>query len=145
MSAVVLLLGSGDVGLRVADGLLRQGGVGRLVLAHVDAARVKQQVAMLACCHDAFVAFEEVDALDPRALETVIREVQPDLIVQAASLISPWSIIGRDHPVAKALNGAGIGIQLPAQLPIVLNLMQAVRDLARPIPVTDTVIDFLRS
>ena len=32
---------------------------------------------------------------------------------------------------------SGIGIQLPAQLPIVLNLMQAVRGLARPIPVAN--------
>lgn len=137
MNAVVLLIGSGDVGLHIADGLLRQGGVKRLVLSDISARRVAQDIAMLDCCHQSYVEFKEVDALDSRALEKLLRQVQPDLIVQAASLISPWSIIGRDHPTAKALNMAGIGIQLPLQLPIVTNVMQIVRDLGWTVPVAN--------
>ena len=137
MTANVLLLGCGDAGLLIADGLLRQGGVGRLVLADFNAGRVGRSVAMLACCHDAAVAFEEVDGRDRAALATLIRKVRPDLVIQAASLVSPWSIIGRDHPVAGAIGAAGIGIQLPGQLPVVLNLMQVIRDLGRNIPVAN--------
>jgi hypothetical protein len=67
----------------------------------------------------------------------LLRKTRPDLVIQAASLISPWSIIGRDHPTAKILGSAGIGIQLPAQLPIVINLMQIIRDLGWTIPVAN--------
>lgn len=137
MRAQVLLLGCGNVGLRMADGLLRRGSVGRLVVADIDAERAAQEAAMLDCCHDAHVGFERIDGSDRRALEVLLRKVQPDLVVQAASLISPWSIIGRAHPTAKALNAAGIGIQLPVQLPVVLNLMQVVRDLGLTVPVAN--------
>ncbi len=144
MSAVVFLLGSGDVGLRIADGLLRQGGVRRLVLADINATRVAEDIAMLACCHDVAVTFEEVDGLDTSVLGRLIRKIAPDLIIQTASLINPWTIIGRDHPVAKALNAAGIGIQLPAQLPIVMSLMQAVNDLGLDIAVANVSMpDFI--
>ena len=144
MGAAVLLVGSGDVGLKIADGLLRQGGVERLTLSDINAKRVAQDLAMLDCCHEAFISFEQINALDARELEKLLRKVRPDLIIQAASLISPWSIIGRDHPTAKALNAAGIGIQLPAQLPIVMNVMHVVRDLGWMIPVANVSMpDFI--
>ncbi len=133
----MLLIGSGDVGLQIADGLLRQGGIRQLVLSDISADRSAQAIAMLDCCHDAMVSFEAVDALDRRALEGLLRKTRPDLVIQAASLISPWSIIGRDHPTAKILSSAGIGIQLPAQLPIVVNLMQVIRNLGWTIPVAN--------
>ena len=137
MAAGVFILGGGDVGLRVADGLLRHSGIDRLIVADVDASRVGPSVAMLDCSHQATVRFEQLNGVDTKSLERVVRYAQPDLIVQAASLISPWSIIGRDHPTAKALNSAGIAIQLPAQIPIVLNLMRVVRDIDLNVPVAN--------
>jgi len=137
VSASVFILGGGDVGLRIADGLLRQDGIGRLIVADFDAARVGPSVAMLDCCHQAVVQFEHLDGGDPKALERALRSTRPDLIVQAASLISPWAIIGRDHPTAQALNSAGIAVQLPAHLPIVLNLMRVVRDADIEAPVAN--------
>lgn len=130
MSARVLFIGGGDVGLQMADGLMRREGAGiaRLTVADLDGARLGAAVSMLDTCHRADVAFAELDALETGAVENLIRRETPDLIVQAASLISPWSIIGRDHPTARALNAAGIGVQLPVQLPIVLSVMRAVRD-----------------
>lgn len=137
MPASVFILGGGDVGLRIADGMLRQDVIGRLIVADVDAARVGPSVAMLDCCHQELVQFEHLDGGDPKVLERALRSAQPDLIVQAASLISPWSIIGRDHPTAKALNSAGIAVQLPAHLPIVLNLMRVVRNIGLDVPVAN--------
>jgi hypothetical protein len=137
VSASVFILGGGDVGLRIADGLLRQGGIARLTVADVDAGRVGPSVDMLDCCHQAMVQFEHLDGTELKALERALRSAQPDLIVQASSLISPWSIIGRDHPTAKALNSAGIAVQLPAHLPIVLNLMRVVRDIGLEAPVAN--------
>ena len=137
MSASVLLMGCGDVGVRIADALLRQGGVARLVVADLSRGRAEASIGMLNDCHPSLVSFAEIDALDPIALEQLIRSVRPDLIVQAASLISPWSIIGRDHPTARALGRAGIAVQLPMQLPIVINLMRVVAELGWPVPVAN--------
>jgi len=137
MSARVLLLGCGDVGVRIADGLLRQGGVEQLVVADRDRTRGQVSIGMLNDCHPALVSFAEIDALDPIALEQLLRRVRPDLIVQAASLINPWSLIGRDHPAARALGNAGIAIQLPMQLPIVINLMRVVAELGCSVPVAN--------
>ena len=137
MGAKVLLIGSGDVGLKIADGLLRQGGIRHLVLSDISVERSAVAIAMLNSCHQALVSFAEVNALDSAALEQLLRQTKPDLIIQAASLISPWSIIGRDHPTAKALSAAGIAIQLSMQLPIVINLMQIMRELGWTIPVAN--------
>ena len=137
LGANVLLLGGGDAGLKIADGLLRLGGVERLAIADRSAARAAADIDLLNSCHAALVRFAEIDALDTSALEALLRRERPDLIVQAASLISPWSIIGRDHPTAGTLAAAGIGIQLPMQLPIVLSLMTAVRELGLEIPVAN--------
>ena len=136
LDAKVLLLGAGDVGLQIADGLLRRGGIRRLTVADVNA-QAGARVAMLNSCHSALVAFVELDALDDAAMERLLRHSRPDLVVQCASLISPWSIIGREHPTARALGAAGIGIQLPLQLPIVITLMRALRDLGWTIPVAN--------
>ncbi len=143
MSAAVFVLGGGDVGLRMADGLLhlagpaQDGGIRRLVVADSDQGRVAPAVAMLDGCHAAAVDFAPLDAGDPRALERALRAARPDLIVQAASPISPWAIIGRDHPVARALASAGIALQLPAQLPLVATLMKVVREAGLAAPVAN--------
>ena len=135
--ARVLIIGGGDSGMQIARGLLQQGGIERLTVADQNAARCADKLALLDCCFDALVRFEEVDGLDPRAFECLLRRVEADVIVQCASLISPWSIIGRDHPMARAIMAAGIAIQLPAQLPILRNLMEAVRNLDIAAPVAN--------
>jgi hypothetical protein len=137
LGAKVLLLGGGDAGRKIADGLLRQGGIRQLIVADLDARHSAARVDMLNSCHPALVSFAEIDALDQAALERLLRSSRPDLIVQAASMISPWSIIGRDHPTAKILGAAGIAIQLPMQLPIVANLMRSVNELGWTIPVAN--------
>ena len=137
LNAKVVLFGGGDAGLKIADGLLRQGGVRQLIIADLNTQRASADIAMLNSCHPALVSFAEIDALDPVALERLLRRSKPDLIVQAASLISPWTIIGRDHPTARMLGAAGIAIQLPMQLPIIATLMRVVHELGWTIPVAN--------
>lgn len=144
MGAKVLFIGAGDVGLRMANGLLAKTQLDRLVLSDRNAEAVAPRAAMLGACHGARVDFEEIDGLDRRALEALLRRVDPDLVVQCASLISPWAIIGNPHPVAQTLSKAGIALQIPAQLPILMNVMQAVRQVGLEAPVANmTMPDIL--
>lgn len=133
----ILLVGAGDAGMRIAALLLHRGAVGQLTIADVSPERVRAEVEMLACCVEAEVALRQLDGCDHRAVDACIAEAAPDLIVQCASLISPWAIIGRDHPGARALAAAGIAAQAPAQLPILLTVMRAVRERGLAIPVAN--------
>jgi hypothetical protein len=144
ISTKVLFIGGGDVGLQMANSLLAQARIDCLVIADWNARAVGPRAAMLGNCHGVKVEFEQIDGRDKSALEAMIRRAKPDLIVQSASLISPWSIIGRAHPVAQALSNAGIALQIPAQLPILMNVMQIVRELGVTVPVANiTMPDIL--
>jgi hypothetical protein len=137
MAGTALFIGAGDMALRMAAGLLTQGRLDRLILTDVAPQRMADQVAMLDASHDARVVLRPLDGCDHRAVAALLDEVRPDLLVQAASLIGPWSIIGSDHPVVGHLSRAGIGIQLPNQLPVLMTVMRAVRDLGLSCPVAN--------
>lgn len=144
MGGKVLFIGAGDVGLRMANGLLAKAKLDQLVLSDWNAQAAAPRAAMLGNCHGARVSFEQIDGQDKAALEALVRKAEPDLIVQCASLISPWSIIGNPHPVAQKLSSAGIALQIPAQLPILKNVMDTVCQLGLEIPVANmTMPDIL--
>ena len=144
MSGRVLFIGAGDVGLRMANGLLAKVKLDRVVLSDWNAELVAPRAAMLGNCHGARVDFQQIDGRDKAALEALVRSADPDLIVQCASLISPWTIIGNPHPLAQKLGKAGIALQIPAQLPILKNVMEVVGQLGRGTPVANmTMPDIL--
>lgn len=127
MTPKVLIIGAGDAGRRMARGLALSGAVGEIVLADLAQGPAAAFAGLLTACHDCRVRFAELDGSRQAEVETLLRAERPDLIVQSASLLSPWLAMGRDDPAARALAGAGLGLQLPAQLPILSNVMRAVR------------------
>ncbi len=138
--AHVLIVGAGDVGLKFAAGLLQQGGVSRLTLADAKPAAARAAVDMLASCHAIAPRLVDLDGSDPRAVARLLREVRADLVVQAASPVGPWAIIGRDHPTARALVSAGIGIQLPAQLQVLTTVMTCLGEIGYEGPVANVSV-----
>ena len=124
MHARVLALGPGDLGRRIARGLIAAPEAGELVLA----ARHDDSFApLLNACGTTRVRFVAVDARDRAALERLLRAERPDLVVQCAVDVSPWWIGDRTEPFWSALHRAGFGLQLPFQLPLLRNVMEAVR------------------
>ncbi len=129
MAGLAIIIGAGDMGMKMAQGLLHQNRLDRLVLTNVNADRQRDLVDMLASAHGIPIDLIELDGRDYHAVRQVLRGTNPDLIVQAASLFGPWVVIGSDHPVIRHLSAAGIGIQLPNQLPVLTTVMRAVKDL----------------
>jgi hypothetical protein len=127
MGGSVLIIGPGDLGKRIAAGLAGRAGVDELLLAGRDAAGGPPFAALLAACGVTRVRFAELDAGNPSSVESLLRRERPDVVVQCASLLSPWRLTLRPGPVADALQSAGFAAQLPAQLPLLLNLMQSAR------------------
>jgi hypothetical protein len=74
------------------------------------------------------VKFIELDGTQQQKIEQLLHAQKPDLVLQSASLLSPWAMHGRTDAAAMALSRAGLGIQLPAQLPILTAVMRAVRE-----------------
>lgn len=124
---VVLIVGAGDVGFRMAEFLCLNPDVRRVVLAGPPIGSERNRAAICDSLGGASASFVELDALDTAATERLIREVRPRVVVNSASLVSPWALIERTDARGKALKGAGLGLQLPAQLPVLMSVMTAVK------------------
>ena len=133
----VLLIGAGDMGERFAMGLAASGKVRELVLVDVAGSGLREKAAALISSHDVRVRAVETEPRDQYSFERLLRDLAPDLVIQAAALQSPWALIGRDDPVANALNRAGLAIRLPFQLPCLLAVMRAVRETGYDGPVAN--------
>jgi hypothetical protein len=133
----VLVIGVGDMGERFASGLAASGRVAELVLAGLAADDVVDKATTLASSYPCRVRAVELDGRDQRAIEAVLVRERPDLVVQAASLQSPWALGSSDAPVARALAAAGLAVRLPLQLPVLTAVMRAVRNAAPDVPVAN--------
>lgn len=125
------------MGERFAQGLAASGRVRELVLVDVAGSGLREKAAALVSSHDVRVRAVETEPRDQYSFERLLRDLAPDLVIQAAALQSPWALIGRDDPVANALNAAGLAIRLPFQLPCLLAAMRAVREVGYDGPVAN--------
>jgi hypothetical protein len=123
----VLVIGPGDMGARIMAGLAFTPGVRELVLAGVPAAAGEDAVGMVRSTTDVAARFIVADCTDQSAVEALLADSKPDVIVQCASLLSPWALTGRTDEIALAFASAGLAVTLPMQLPVVCAVMSAVR------------------
>ncbi len=129
MGGRILIIGVGNAGLKIADGLARSGKVDELILADISPEGGPDIAGMLDSCYDCEVKFIELNGLQQKKVEELLHNEKPDMVVQSASLTSPWAMHGRTDKIAKALSQAGLGVQLPAQLPILSTVMKAIREI----------------
>jgi hypothetical protein len=134
--ATVLIIGAGDMGERVTDGLAAGGRVRRLVVAGRSSAG-DAVAATVASARDCLVEAIRLDASRPDEVAELLTATRPDLVVHCASLRSPWAMSGRTDPPARAIAAAGLGLRLPYQLPLILSVMRAVRDAGYAGPVAN--------
>jgi hypothetical protein len=121
----VLVIGPGDMGARILAGLALLPGVDELVLAGVPAAAGEDAVGMVRSTTDVAARFVAADCTDQSAVEALLADGNPDVIVQCASLMSPWALVDRTDDVARAIASAGLAVMLPMQLPVVRAVMSA--------------------
>lgn len=131
----VLIVGLGDLGRRYATALASQGLVDELVLAGGGKGQGPAIATLLESSYGVLVRYVVLDAIRQDQVETLLRREKPDLVLQCGSLFSPWEILSSDEPHIRAIRSAGVGIQLAAQLPILISVMSAVRtvDLRAPV------------
>jgi len=134
--ATVLVIGAGDMGERIADGLAAGGRVRRLLVAGRSSAR-EVVAATVASARDCRVEAVALDASIQDEVARVLASFRPDLVVHCASVRSPWALSGRTDPAARAVEAAGLGLRLPYQLPLILSVMRAAREAGHRGPVAN--------
>lgn len=130
----VLILGMGDLGVRIAQRVVEGGFSSSCVLAGKSEAAA-QWARLLQISSGREVAAAQVDGQDVEALKALLRRIEPELIVQCATLLSPFALRGVPTGAAQAVLKGGFALQLAAQLPVVRALMRALRDLGMKCPV----------
>ncbi len=124
--ATVLVAGLGDLGGRTFELLSGQPRIGRLLGCGSARASSRSLVAQSALIAEtlsgpAHVGHVEVDLADGSAVASMLRRIQPDVTVFAASRHSWW----RTPPTAR---GLPYGVWLPMQLSLIRTFMQAHRE-----------------
>jgi hypothetical protein len=128
VGAIVLVIGLGDLGTRVFDALARLPEIERLVGAGRDQERGRAragQTAFVASLAGGprHVGFEPLDLDDVAGTASLLRRLDPDLVVTAATRHTWW------RPFADERVGAlPFGVWLPLQLVLVRRLMEARRE-----------------
>ena len=137
MAGKVLVLGAGDAGQRLVRNLALRERVDTRVMAGLTQGRGYRLAALIDASGLVSTRFEPIDATSQRAVEGLLKKERPDVIVNCASLLSPLGAMGRRDDVYQALSQAGLGITLAAQLPILLSLMRAVKEIDIQVPVAN--------
>lgn len=135
-AARVLILGMGDLGAQIARIVVENRFASTCLLAGNSPA-AKQWAQLLRIVTGAEVEGRRVDALDAEAVQMLFADYEPELIIQCASLLSPFALANSDSPAAKAVLQGGFALQASAQLPAIRNVMLAHRSLGLTCPVVN--------
>jgi len=133
----ILIIGLGDLGRRLALLSAFLPASVEVVLASRMPARGEAFASLVAGCHARAVRFAPLDGTDLASVCRLLDKERPRLILQCASLMSPWALHERKDVLAQALLAAGFALQLPAQLPVVTTVMQALQRLDLDCPVVN--------
>jgi hypothetical protein len=124
----------GDLGVRIAQRVVEGGFSSACMLAGKSDASV-QWARLLQISSGREISAARVDGQDAEALKALLASFEPELIVQCATLLSPFALRSVQSGAAQAVLRGGFALQLAAQLPVVGALMQALRELGMQCPV----------
>jgi hypothetical protein len=128
-----MLVGLGDLGSVVLELLVREAGIGRIVVGSVthDVARARCNLARLGAIaqgYDPQVAFVSLDLNDTDAVAATVQRESPDIVLTTATLQTWWLLDLLPEAQATLLKSAGFGVWLPAHLHLTIKLMTALSD-----------------
>ena len=130
----VLIFGLGDLGSRISQAIAERALATDVKLVSRGHA-ASQWARMLTLGTSCRVTSEKLDARELEAVTRVLAAFQPDLVIQCASLLSPWALLETGSPAALRILQAGFALQISAQLPIILTVMRACKSLTMSCPI----------
>lgn len=129
---VVMVAGLGDLGLRIANSLARQGEIDWLVLAGRNREVGESQASQLQLIATLSggpreVRFEAVDLEDRDRVAGALQAARPDILVLAASRMTWWRPLVNDPVRIRQLAEIPYGAWLPVHVSLVRRVMEGVR------------------
>ena len=134
--ARILILGIGDLGVHIAR-LVMENQYASVCLLAGHSSAAEQWAALLNISTGGDARAARVDGLDVEAVKKLLANFEPEIIVQCATLLSPFAMKEVGTTVARAILKAGFALQAAAQLPIIRSVMQARRTLGLSCPVVN--------
>lgn len=130
---MVLVAGLGDLGKRIGNSLARHDRIDQLVLAGrrpATAQAYTDQLRLIAALSGgpSCIRFEPVDLEDRAQTSSLLRRVQPDVLVLAASRATWWRPLAADPVRARQLAALPYGAWLPIHVSFVRTVMEAHRE-----------------
>lgn len=132
--ARVLVLGMGDLGAKIAQ-LVVESGLSSTCLLAGRSGSAKQWAQLLHISSGNDVRSAQADGQDLESVRGLLTDFEPQLIVQCATLLSPYALRGVNTKAAAAVLKGGFALQAAAQLPIIRTVMQARQQLGMRCPV----------
>jgi hypothetical protein len=128
-----MVVGTGEVGGHVLEFLARTPGIQRLCAMDVDDRKAGKKLAcaMYGAMFEGYSPRMELvpgDVFDVEKTARDLRRIDPDIIINTASLQSWWVVTLLPEDAFWRIHRAGIGPWLPMHLAPTWRLMQAVRD-----------------
>jgi hypothetical protein len=124
----------GDLGVHIARLVMENQYASVCMLAGQSSAS-QQWAALLNISTGGDARSARVDGLDVEAVKKLLADFAPDVIVQCATLLSPFAMKRVGTPAALAILRGGFSLQAAAQLPIIRSIMLARRALGLSCPI----------
>jgi hypothetical protein len=127
-----MLVGLGDLGFHILQFLARTPGVSKVVVADVDEVNgiLKVNNAIEGAASQGFypdIRFLKIDLLDVDATAEALKEVNPEVLCNTATLQTWWVMYQLPEDVSKKILEAGLGPWIPIHLTLTYKLMRAVK------------------
>lgn len=124
----------GDLGVHIARLVMENQYASVCMLAGQSGA-AEQWAALLHISTGGDARATRVNGLDVEAVKKLLADFAPDIIIQCATLLSPFAMKKVGAPAALAILKGGFSLQAAAQLPIIRSVMQARRAIGLNCPV----------
>lgn len=128
----LMLVGLGDLGHAVLQSLIREKGIGKILLCdrEEDLGQARTRLARLCAVvqgSDPQLVFQRLDLKDEESVLRTVQKEKPDIVLHTATLMTWWlPELLPDEP-RRLLHQAGFGVWLPVHLTLGLKLMSALR------------------
>ena len=133
----VLIIGVGDLGSKIALGLVRESAIDELVITSHTPQIGLSKLRVLSACGNVRVRQVTLDALNVDAIGDLLQQEAPSVVVQAASLMSPWYSSEVTNHTTALLRDSPFALQIGAHLPIIFAVMRAVTAVGYANPVVN--------
>lgn len=86
----LLIIGPGDMGAHMAFALGQSGRLDEIMIAGRPGGRAPEVAAVVASTCDVLARDEAVDGTDVGEVAALLERTRPDVVLQSATLLSPW-------------------------------------------------------